>query len=99
MLVTSDTIYAPHLVLPLFRTLQTISAAQPSAPTIYVGLERRDSALVDSALGMAEGMGLILRRVDKGKIDRLMQEAGWSVEEWDDVEIWKGKFTKASLRQ
>lgn len=100
-LITSDTIYAPHLVHPLFETLRlisiSISCGTGSIPTIYISLERRDSALVDSALGVAADMGLIMRRVDKGKVDRLMLEAGWATEEWDDVEIWKGKFTKSSL--
>ena len=97
-LITSDTIYAPHLVFPLFETLRIISSTTPgNAPTIYISLERRDSALVDQALGRAAEMGLIMRRVDKGKIDKLMLEAGWNLEDWDDVEIWKGKFTKSSL--
>ena len=97
IIITSDTIYAPHLLSPLLTTLWIISSAQSSAPTVYISLERRDSALVDSALETAGTMGLSLRRVDKDRIDRLMAEAGWEKEGWDDVEIWKGKFSKASL--
>jgi hypothetical protein len=107
MLITSDTIYAPHLVRPLFETLRIISFSSSSSssssgrgsgqPTIYITLERRDSTLVDSALEIANDMGLALRRVDRGKIDRLRDEAGWNKDDWDDVEIWKGKFTRASF--
>lgn len=96
VITTSDTVYAPHLLEPLLRTLKTLSRAHQQ-PTIYIGLERRDSALVDQALSTAGQMGLSLRRVDKDKVDRLMRDAKWAQAEWDDVEIWKGKFTKASL--
>lgn len=94
MITTSDTIYAPHLLDPLFRTLRILSS--PST-TIYIGLERRDPALVDDALKRAGEMGLSLRRVDKDKVDRLMIDAKWDSTEWDGVEIWKGKFSRASL--
>jgi hypothetical protein len=65
---------------------------------IYVGLERRDPGLIDGALGKARDMGLSLNRIDKGKIDRLMEDDGWEIGEWDDVEIWKGKFTRSSIK-
>jgi predicted nicotinamide N-methyase len=92
MITTSDTLYAPHLLQPLLTTLQVLSDAQKAPPTIYVGLERRDPGLIEKTLDEARSMGLNLNRIDKGRIDRLMAEAGWNGEEWDDVEIWKGKF-------
>jgi hypothetical protein len=96
IITTSDTLYAPHLLRPLFETLRLLSTSTKAQPVIYIGLERRDSALIDRALDEAKAMGLSLNRVDKGKIDRLMVEAGWEKEEWDDVEIWKGKFGRQS---
>lgn len=91
IITTSDTFYAPHLLMPLLETLKALSASQP---VIYVGLERRDPGLIDQAMEEARLMGLKLNRIDKSKIDKLMVEAGWEIEEWDDVEIWKGKFTR-----
>jgi len=96
IITTSDTFYAPHLLRPLLATLQALSDNQKTPPVIYVGLERRDPGLIDKALHEARSMGLNLNRIDKGRIDKLMFEAGWDGEEWDDVEIWKGKFARAS---
>lgn len=94
VITTSDTFYAPHLLIPLLETLQHLSVM--SQPVIYVGLERRDPGLIDRAMEEAKGIGLKLNRIDGGKIERLMIESGWEVEEWDDVEIWKGKFSRTS---
>lgn len=96
IITATDTLYAPHLLHPLLTTLKLLSTASKIQPVIYIGLERRDPALIDRALQEAKGMGLNLNRVDKGKIDRLMLDAGWDREEWDDVEIWKGKFSRQS---
>lgn len=95
ILTTSDTIYAPHLLFPLFETLRFLS--MKTRPTVYISLERRDSELVDRALKRAGEMGLVLRRIDAVKIGKLMDSSGWMKEGWDDVEIWKGKFTRSSL--
>jgi predicted nicotinamide N-methyase len=89
IITTSDTFYAPHLLKPLLETLQALFQ---SNPVIYVGLERRDPGLIESALEEARGMGLKLNRIDGARVERLMLDAGWEAEEWDDVEIWKGKF-------
>jgi len=94
-ITTSDTFYAPHLLIPLLETLKALSTGQP---VIYVGLERRDPGLIDHAKEEARKMGLKLNRIDKGRIDKLMVDAGWDLEEWDDVEIWKGKFTKGGMK-
>jgi len=95
IITTSDTFYAPHLLIPLLETLKALSTTQP---VIYVGLERRDPGLIDHAMEGARKMGLKLNRIDKGRIDKLMVDAGWNLEEWDDVEIWKGKFTKGGIK-
>jgi predicted nicotinamide N-methyase len=97
IITTTDTLYAPHLLEPLLVTLRLLSTS-PTQPMIYVGLERRDPGLIDGALEKARDMGLSLNRVDKGKIDRLMEDDGWEIGEWDDVEIWKGKFTRSSIK-
>ena len=95
MITTSDTFYAPHLLGPLLETLRALSLESTTQPVIYVGLERRDPGLIDKAMEEARDMGLKLNRIDEGRITKLMVDAGWEVEEWDDVEIWKGKFARA----
>jgi hypothetical protein len=94
IITTSDTFYAPHLLVPLLETLCAVSFESSTQPVIYVGLERRDPGMIDEAMEKARLMGLKLNRIDGGKIEKLMVDAGWEVEEWDDVEIWKGKFGK-----
>jgi predicted nicotinamide N-methyase len=94
IITTSDTFYAPHLLIPLLETLRAVSLGSSTQPVIYVGLERRDPGLIDEAMEKARLMGLKLNRIDGGRIEKLMVDAGWEVEEWDDVEIWKGKFGK-----
>lgn len=95
IITTSDTFYAPHLLGPLLETLCALSLESTTQPVIYVGLERRDPGLIDRAMEEAKSMGLKLNRIDGGRIEKLMVDAGWEVEEWDDVEIWKGKFARA----
>jgi len=95
IITTSDTFYAPHLLGPLLETLQAVSLESSIQPVIYVGLERRDPGLIDRAMEEARVMGLKLNKIDGGRIEKLMIDAGWEVEEWDDVEIWKGKFARA----
>jgi len=95
IITTSDTFYAPHLLIPLLETLRFISLESNTQPVIYVGLERRDPGLIDRAMEEARVMGLKLNRIDGGRVEKLMIDAGWEVEEWDDVEIWKGKFARA----
>ena len=95
IMTTSDTFYAPHLLGPLLETLRALSLESTTQPVIYVGLERRDPGLIDKAMEEAKDMGLKLNRIDGGKITKLMVDAGWEIEEWDDVEIWKGKFARA----
>jgi predicted nicotinamide N-methyase len=95
IITTSDTFYAPHLLGPLLETLRAVSLESSTQPVIYVGLERRDPGLIDRAMEEAKIMGLKLNRIDGGRIEKLMVDAGWEIEEWDDVEIWKGKFGRA----
>ena len=95
IITTSDTFYAPHLLVPLLETLHAVSLESSTQPVIYVGLERRDPGLIDRAMEEARAMGLKLNRIDGGRVEKLMIDAGWEVEEWDDVEIWKGKFARA----
>jgi len=95
IITTSDTFYALHLLIPLLETLHAVSLESRTQPVIYVGLERRDPGLTHRAMEEARVMGLKLNKIDGGRIEKLMVEAGWEVEEWDDVEIWKGKFGRA----
>lgn len=94
IITTTDTLYAPHLVQPLLKTLRLISDAQASPPVVYIGLERRDSRLVDSALRAAMDAGLGLKKIGRGRVEKSLSGTGWgwSGEDWEGVEIWKGKF-------
>ena len=102
VIVMSDTIYHPSLNPALFDTLRLISqrsmegndANDRKYPTIYLALERRDSAAIDSALGMAADMGFNLNRVGHGRVVKVVKGAGWgwSQEGWEGVEVWKGRW-------
>jgi len=97
IITTTDTLYSPHLVLPLLKTLKAISSLPNTlgkTPTIYIALERRDSQVIDDALTLAEGMGLGLRLVGKGRLGRCLRDCGWGWkgDDWEGVEVWKGRF-------
>jgi predicted nicotinamide N-methyase len=78
MIITADTIYHPPLVLPLFNTIKKICQAQKSQPIIYIGLERRDSRLVDGALEAGREVGFEITRVGRGRVQKALDRAGWS---------------------
>jgi hypothetical protein len=77
MIVTCDTIYHPPLLLPLFHTLASICSSQIKQPVIYIGLERRDSRLVDLGLDVGRKEGFELSRIGKGRVQRGLWAAGW----------------------
>jgi hypothetical protein len=95
LIVTADTLYAPHLTDPLLRTLRhllSLSARRSAQPPTYVALERRDPALVDAALAAATARwGMTCARVPHGAVAKAMRRGGveWDAEEWEGVEIWK----------
>jgi hypothetical protein len=99
LIVTSDTIYSPELVLPLLRSLHALcqmsrksSASNIRSPPVYLCLERRDPALIDRTLAEAKNVwGFTAVRILHRKIAKAMDKGGvkWPREDWEGIEIWK----------
>ncbi|CAE6418560.1 unnamed protein product [Rhizoctonia solani] len=64
---------------------------RPRRPTTLVALERRDPALIDSALALVPGS---LTRIPHKKLSKALQGVGWNwdASDWEGVEIWKIKW-------
>ncbi|KAK0450777.1 putative methyltransferase-domain-containing protein [Armillaria borealis] len=91
LIITADTIYAPHLVQPLLRTLHALASGS-SRPPIFLYLERRDPALVDCVLTEAGShWGFKTEKIPYRKISKALYKSGlkWAKEDWEGVEIWK----------
>ncbi|CUA72267.1 hypothetical protein RSOLAG22IIIB_00932 [Rhizoctonia solani] len=101
LIVTADTLYVPHLTPHLLRTLDYIQALTPVTnnstsyrrPTALIAFERRDPALIDSALALIPGS---LNRIPQRKISKALQRLGWNwdTSDWEGVEVWKVKWAK-----
>ncbi|KAH9966728.1 hypothetical protein BC827DRAFT_1124803 [Russula dissimulans] len=94
LIISSDTIYTAELVQPLLRALHTAAIASGSPP-VYLGIERRDSAVIDHALSEAESVwGFTVTRIGHGRVSKAMEKGGlkWKKEDWDGVEIWRLKL-------
>jgi hypothetical protein len=91
LIVTTDTLYEPSLVLPLLRTIR---AHAGTATTVFVALEVRDKAVIESALAMAREMGIVLSRIPRTRLRKALKTAGmdWKEDDWEGVEVWKGKI-------
>jgi protein N-lysine methyltransferase METTL21D len=92
LIISSDTLYAPHLTRPLLRTLHALSMLSTQSPPIYICFERRDPLLVDGALAEAKAeWGFNVERISHRKLVKAMEKIGvkWAKEDWDGVEIWK----------
>lgn len=92
LIISSDTLYNPDLIHPLFRTIHALCKTSVRPPLIYLCIERRDPTLIDRALLEArETWGFKTERIPYGKLVKAMQAAslGWEREDWDDVEVWK----------
>lgn len=100
MIITTDTLYAPPIVLPLWRTIYHLShlaariSPRSAHPQVLIALENRDPGLIASALAIGAEMGFEMRRVPQSKLSKGLKEAGWGWgrEEWEGVEVWKGSF-------
>ncbi|RSH84742.1 uncharacterized protein EHS24_006266 [Apiotrichum porosum] len=97
MVVTADTVYAPHLSPALWATLAAVCRPDPAAGhagvPLYIALERRDPGLVDSSLEIGRQAGCDLRRVAHGRVAKIVERTwGWKPEDWEGVEVWKGRF-------
>jgi protein N-lysine methyltransferase METTL21D len=105
LIVTADTVYSPHLVDPLLRTLThlfMISVARVHSgklrhPCLYICIERRDPTLVDEFLTAARLL-FTVTRVPQRKVSEALGKHGlmWSKEDWEGMEIWS--FTRSCHR-
>ncbi|KAI6028788.1 hypothetical protein F5J12DRAFT_807732 [Pisolithus orientalis] len=92
LIVSSDTLYDESLIDPLFTTLQalfiqgrdTTSFLPNKPPVILIALERRDPALISTALARAPEE---LVQVPTRKLKKALDRSGIR---WDGVEIWRG---------
>jgi len=96
LIITSDTLYHPDLVSPLFRSIHALSTASSSltlqSPVIYLCVERRDPMLIDRALLEAkETWGFKTERIAHKKLVKVIEKAEikWDREDWEGIEIWK----------
>lgn len=96
VVVTSDTIYAPNMTPALWAAIERVCSPRQGrkTPTLYIALERRDPRVVDAALELGKSKGCILRRVAQGRLVKALERAGWrwDAEDWEGVEVWKGKW-------
>ncbi|KAG1877894.1 hypothetical protein DFJ58DRAFT_648214 [Suillus subalutaceus] len=105
LIVSSDTIYDTELVAPLFETIRALSALSsasilsPSSlssiepPVIYLVVERRDPTFITTAFRRAdEEWGLLFQRVPEKRLRRAGVGVGWDAEEWEGVEVWRGRW-------
>ncbi|KAL1408937.1 hypothetical protein Q8F55_005751 [Vanrija albida] len=92
IVVTTDTVYAPHLIAPLWATLAAVCAR--GKPAVYIALERRDPRMVDAGLEAGRDAGFELRRVAHGRVAKALDRAGWrwAPEDWAGVEVWRAKW-------
>ncbi|KZP24794.1 hypothetical protein FIBSPDRAFT_734942 [Athelia psychrophila] len=106
LIVTSDTIYSIELIRPLFRTLHGLcvvssrSSPHRRSPAVYVCIERRESALIDSALSEAKSVwGFNVVRISHDRIVKAMKKGGveWNDDDWGGVEIWKMVLDKKTV--
>ena len=102
LIVSADTVYSLELIHPLLRTLHAICTASSlsttlrnRSPLIYLCIERRDPALVDTTFLEAQyTWGFSISRISHRKVSKSMAKHGlkWAREDWDGVEIWKLKL-------
>lgn len=106
LIISSDTIYSPDIISPLFRTVHAltrmslISSPSSRPPPVYICLERRDPTLINRSLSNAENMwGFTLDRVPHKKLVRAMEKGGvtWDKVDWEGIEIWKLTLTEKVL--
>jgi len=102
LIISSDTLYNPDLIYPLFRTLHALSCNPISGhPVIYLCIERRDPNLIDRALLEArETWGFRTERIPHKKVAKVMEKAtlNWDREDWEGIEIWKLMLHKSSSK-
>lgn len=91
LIITSDTIYAEHLFEPLLRTLHHFTSCSPGHTNVLLGLERRDSQVVDRFLKLAHDQGWAITRIDPNVVHHCGSLLGWHEDDYDGVELWSLK--------
>ncbi|EGG09739.1 uncharacterized protein MELLADRAFT_47341 [Melampsora larici-populina 98AG31] len=89
LIVTTDTVYTSELLRPLLMTLKNLSDSSTRPPPIYLALERRDPALVESFFKMADQLNFKADRIDHSSLVKLTEQMGWELDDWEGVEVWK----------
>ncbi|KAG9101671.1 hypothetical protein FRC06_002736 [Ceratobasidium sp. 370] len=89
LVLTADTLYSPHLIPHLLRTLRYLACPPGSASILtYIAFERRDPALIDAALASLPDP----TRIPHRKLAKSMHATGWGdwdADDWAGVEVWK----------
>ncbi|BGP05928.1 Protein-lysine methyltransferase METTL21D [Rhodotorula toruloides] len=102
LITTADTVYDPSLSTPLLSTLRFLSLLSSLPPPIYLALEARDPALVAAFFRAAvDDFGFKCARIEHAKVKKLVEDKegtlGWENEEdWEGVELWKLKLSRAA---
>jgi Lysine methyltransferase len=96
LIVCADGVYAIELILPLLRTLRTLSAG--NSPLILIAFERRDPAVIDSFFEHALSYGFTRKRINLRRIlGRHLTRWGWTSEDFHSAEIWSMRCTSRDL--
>nr|ODN91696.1 hypothetical protein L203_00946 [Cryptococcus depauperatus CBS 7841] len=110
MIVMTDTLYASHLIDPLWKTLIRLSSntirppslsleqdksERGAASPIYFALESRDPAMIAQALDRGRALRFELKKVG-GRVGKTLRKWGWYKNDWEGVEIWKGRYKAQS---
>ncbi|WWC86992.1 uncharacterized protein L201_001873 [Kwoniella dendrophila CBS 6074] len=63
-------------------------------PVIYIGLERRDPKLIDTALEHGKRLKFDLKKINKSRLNKEIQSNWnkWNADDWNDIEIWKCRY-------
>ncbi|OCF37423.1 hypothetical protein I316_00544 [Kwoniella heveanensis BCC8398] len=71
----------------------TSTSRLPSPPTVYIALERRDPRLITQALERGKSLGFDLKKINRSRLSKeVSKKYGWDDDDWDGVEIWKGRY-------
>ncbi|CAO1637831.1 unnamed protein product [Sympodiomycopsis kandeliae] len=87
LVVATDTIYAPHLILPFWTTFKSLLQHGSSSRGL-IAIEQRDPMLIDQAWQVAKSapLHLSLNRIP----DEIVTECVERSLRWDNKDIWDG---------
>jgi protein N-lysine methyltransferase METTL21D len=91
LIVCADGVYSSELILPLLRTLKSLSGNH--APLILLAFERRDSTVIELFFEQSRILGFSSRKVNLRRIlGRHIIRWGWTPDDWHSVEIWTMRY-------